>query len=437
LAALIKYDEVIKKVNFFLLLLLAFSIPFHRLFSTYVFIVWGITSLMEGHFVKRLSGKSNRGYLLLFILFYLLHIIGSFYSENSAAAKTDIILKLPFIIMPVFLFLSRDYLKEKSSKIMLSFVAGNLIASVICLVEAFYRSVYWMNGSWVFNAELMEHNYTFWQMLANGGNNFMYEPLSVFLHPGYFSVFIVTSALFIIDLLMRKEIGKTRLAKGLYIALIIFFSIMVYLLFARTALIALFMVFLIYLIYYILKSKKSLYKIVLVIAIVIGGVMVLGFNGRMRNSINELKGFFSDSDQHIDTENRLVIWYNSLDIIKDNLIAGVGTGDNKDKLIELYKERGFKKAEAARLNIHNQFLETAIQLGLMGLFALLAIFILPFIKAIRNRNILLISFLVVNGLFFLFESCLNRQAGVFYFVLILSVLIFVRPMDKKTISSAP
>lgn len=392
---------------------------------------------MEGHFIKRLKGKSDWVYLLLFILFYLLHIIGSYYSENSVAAKTDIILKLPFIIIPVFLFMSRDYLEEKSSKIMLSFVAGNFIASVICLVEAFYRSVFWINGSWFFNAELMEHNYTFWQMLANGGNNFMYEPLSVFLHPGYFSVFIVTSALFIIDLLIRKEIGKNRLAKGLYIALIIFFSIMVYLLFARTALIALFLVFLIYSIYYILKSNKSLYKIVMLIAIVIGGLMILGFNGRMRNSINELKGFFSESDQNIDTENRLIIWYNSLDIIKDNLIAGVGTGDNKDELIELYKARGFKKAEEARLNIHNQFLETAIQLGLMGLFALLAIFIMPLIKAFRNRNVLLISFLVVNGLFFLFESCLNRQAGVFYFALILSILIFVRPMEKETISSAP
>ena len=113
-------------------------------------------------------------------------------------------------------------------------------------------------------------------------------------------------------------------------------------------------------------------------------------------------------------------------LVNANLITGVGTGDNKDELDELYKERGFKKAEVATLNIHNQFLETSIQLGLIGLMALLALFILPFVKAISNSNILLICFVVINGFFFMFESCLNRQAGVFYFAFVLSLLHFCK-----------
>jgi O-antigen ligase len=185
------------------------------------------------------------------------------------------------------------------------------------------------------------------------------------------------------------------------------------------------------------NSKKSIIKIGLFIAIAVGGIILLGYNGRMRNSINELKGFFANSNQYIDSENRLIIWYNSLDIIKANLLAGVGTGDNRDKLIEMYKDKGFNKAAEARLNVHNQFLETTIQLGLMGLATLLSLFIWAFIKAIKNRNILLICFLIVNILFFLFESCLNRQAGVFYFVLFLSFIIFARPLKKEITSPAP
>ena len=38
-------------------------------------------------------------------------------------------------------------------------------------------------------------------------------------------------------------------------------------------------------------------KLGLIIAIAVGGVIVLGFNGRMRNSLDELKAFFSESQQ--------------------------------------------------------------------------------------------------------------------------------------------
>ncbi len=432
-----KYQEVITKINFWLLVLLAFSIPFHRLFSTYVFLLWGLSSLFILQYKQRFSRKKDRTFLWFFLFFFVLHIIGSFYSENSHAASIDITLKLPFIIMPLFMFLSGEYVRENNRKVLLSFVAGNFVASLVCLVAATVRSISVVNGSWTFNSELMDHNYSFWQKLANGGNNFMYEPLSIFQHPGYFSIFIVSSVIFLLDMLLRKEIGKTTFRKVLYIVLIVFFSIMVYLLFARTGLIALLFVFLAYLIYYVLSTKRSFLKLSFILAIAVGGVMVLGFNGRMRNSLDELKAFFSESHQQEDTENRLVIWYNALDIVKSNLFFGVGTGDNKDQLLKMYKERGLKKAEAANRNIHNQFLETTIQLGLIGLFSLLSLLLLAFIKGIRARNPLLICFVVINVLFFMFESCLNRQAGVFYFALVLSLLLFIRPAEKKPVISAP
>jgi len=430
-----KYRETIRKINFFLVVILAFSIPFHRLFSAYVFVLWTLSIIIEGHFMERISGTRKWGILILFILFFILHISGYFYSENTDAAVIDIVLKIPFLIMPLFLLLSSEYLKDKYNKVFLSFVAGNFLASVICLVAAVFRSISVINGNWTFNAELMDHNYSFWQMLANGGNNFMYEPLSVFIHPGYFSIFIVTSVLFLLDMLVHKQIGKTKSTKIAFISLILFFSIMIYLLFERTGLIALFVLYLGYFVYFIFKTGKSYYKLGFLFIVAIAGIILLGLNERMRNSLKDMKHFYSNSNANIDPENRLILWSSSLDIIKANIFCGVGTGDNKDKLIELYRDRGFKKAEEAKLNIHNQFIETTIQLGLLGLMALLALFIVPFIIAVRNKNILLLCFTFISGLFFLFESCLNRQAGVFYFVFFLSLIIIVRPVKNNIITS--
>lgn len=426
-----KYTQNVRKLNFFILSLILFTLPFHRLFAVYLCVLWVLVFLLEGKFSQRFSGKKGKGFLFLMLIFFLLHLIGILYSENKNEAWEHIILKLPFVFMPLVLFMSAYHLKEKINKILLCFVAGNLLASVICLIAATVRSFSFVNGNWVFNAELMEHTgYTFWQMLANGGNNFMYDPLSFFIHPGYFSMFIVVSILIIIDLLIHNVIGKSIHAKILYILLILFFCIMVYLLFTRTGLITLFIILLGYFIYTAFRGKGRLYKTGILIIFTVIGILVMGFNGRMKNTYYEVKKIISNPDRITKEDDRLFIWCISLDIIKNNFFIGVGTGDNKDNLMEVYREKQMVEAQKAGLNTHNQFLETTMQLGLPGLLCLLAIFIWPFIYALKNRNILLLLFQIVNILFFFFESGLNMQAGVFYFVLMLSLLMFVKPREK-------
>lgn len=349
-----------------------------------------------------------------------------------------VMLKLPFVFIPVVLFMSADYLENKSDKILMSFVAGNFIASVVCIIAAMVRSLSYVNGSWEFHAELMEHTgYTFWQMLANGGNNFMYEPLSIFIHPGYFSVFNVVSVLILLELLFQKKIGDSVKARILFVILIFFFCIMVYLLFARTGLIALFVVLLGYLLLLTFRGKGRLYKAGALLLFVLGSLYVLTHNGRMINSYNEIKKVFSEPGSISKQDDRIFIWGISFNIIKNNLWAGVGTGDGREKLMEVYRKNNMIDAQKQQLNVHNQFLETTMQLGLPGLFCLLAIFIWPLVLALRNRNISLLLLQTVNILFFFFESGLNTQAGVFYFVLLLSVLMFLRPLKKNVIPSVP
>lgn len=435
--SLSKYTQNLRRLNFFILSLILFSLPFHRLFAVYLTAIWVLVFLLEGNFLQRFSRKKGKVFLYLMMIFFLLHLIGLLYSENKKEAWEHIILKLPFVFIPLGLFISADHLKEKTNKILLSFVAGNLLSSVICLIAAAVRSFSFDNGNWVFNAELMEHTgYTFWQMLANGGNNFMYDPLSFFIHPGYFSMFIVVSILIIIDLLVHNVIGKSIHAKMLYILLILFFCIMVYLLFTRTGLIALFIIILGYLIYISFRGKGRLYKMGILIIFVFTGILVMGFNGRMKNTYYEVKKIISNPNKITKENDRLFIWCISLDIIKDNFFTGVGTGDNKDNLMEVYREKQMVEAQKAGLNTHNQFLETAMQLGLPGLLCLLAIFIWPFIYALKNRNIFVLLFQIVNMLFFFFESGLNMQAGVFYFTLMLSFVIFVKPAERNINPSA-
>lgn len=120
---------------------------------------------------------------------------------------------------------------------------------------------------------------------------------------------------------------------------------------------------------------------------------------------------------------RLLIWQTSAEIIKDNFLFGVGTGDVKDVLMSKYKEKGLTGAYKENLNAHNQFLQTFIALGLPGILLLLASFVFPFILAIKTRNYIYLAFLIIVFINFLTESMLETIAGVMFYAFFNSLLI--------------
>ena len=65
--------------------------------------------------------------------------------------------------------------------------------------------------------------------------------------------------------------------------------------------------------------------------------------------------------------------------------------------------------------------------GIIGLFILLLMFIIPFIDAIKQKNIVLQTFLILMFLNFLFESMLNTQAGTIFFGFFYSILVIHKP----------
>jgi O-antigen ligase len=116
---------------------------------------------------------------------------------------------------------------------------------------------------------------------------------------------------------------------------------------------------------------------------------------------------------------RIIMWRTSIDVWKGNFLFGTGTGDYDDELTAKnleYKNQGVAKE---RLNSHNQFLNSAVQLGLVGFFVLLMIFVSSYFFSDKKLWQLLI--LVVFSINFLVESFLETQAGIILFVVLLTL----------------
>jgi len=119
--------------------------------------------------------------------------------------------------------------------------------------------------------------------------------------------------------------------------------------------------------------------------------------------------------------------------VHNNFVFGVGTGDIQDELNKEYQLEGVKVlAIANNLNTHNQFLEVLVENGFIGILLFLWLFGIMFYVSLKEANIIYLMFILIAFISFLFETMLNRLAGVSFFPLFSFLLIHG---DKKTLAN--
>ena len=111
---------------------------------------------------------------------------------------------------------------------------------------------------------------------------------------------------------------------------------------------------------------------------------------------------------------RIEFWKCALNVIKENLFFGVGTGDVKLEFDRNYEKTASKLPTEWRLRSHNQFLTTTAAFGMLGFVFLISLFIVPLFN-FKDLNSLFVYFLIIVFLSMLNEDTLETQAGVTFF----------------------
>jgi len=181
-----------------------------------------------------------------------------------------------------------------------------------------------------------------------------------------------------------------------------------------------------------LKLKHKKFNWILTFSIFLFSTILLTNNpikSRFESMFDAVGNMQTKNNNSVESNTaRIIMWNTSLDVWKENFLFGTGTGDYDDELtaknIE-YKNFGVAKE---RLNSHNQFLNSAVQLGLVGFLVLLMIFISSYFFSEKKMWQLLI--LVVFLINFLVESFLETQAGIILFCTLL-LLFYTRNKDEE------
>ena len=399
-----KRKEIHIKSYFVLCALFALFLPLYKniepLFILLLLINWAIESKSSE---KILFLKSK--YLLLFVSFYLLYLVGMLWTENASFGWLDLTEKLSILIFPLIApRLEANLDKEKLSKILIAFVTGCFIATLVCITHACYM---WFNYS---------------------ENYFYYAKLSVFFHPTYLSMYILLAIVVLFwEYFIKTDINKRKLIVLLLISWFWFFIILLQ---SKAGIIIASLVFITFAIILLINHKKYI-QIITVLLILFGGYyfvnkfVITANNSRIYNAEYNILDKKVDTTTTESSQARILVWEASAKIIEKNILFGVGTGDIKDELDKMYVKMNMTGAHKERLNAHNQYLQSAISLGILGIISIIAIFLFPFIYSIKEKKYIYSFFLVIVGLNIFVESMFETQAGVMFYAFF-NILFFIK-----------
>jgi len=147
-----------------------------------------------------------------------------------------------------------------------------------------------------------------------------------------------------------------------------------------------------------------------------------GVNTQFQYSIDYLveywenpQEFFRSKQTYVGgSETRLIMWAASAQVFAEHPL-GVGTGNVDDYLTDKLNEIGQPHMAKKKLNPHNQFLQTGVEVGIVGLTLLLLIVFYGIYYSIKTKNWLLLFLIISLAFNCLFESMLQRQSGIVFY----------------------
>lgn len=330
--------------------------------------------------------KSNKKVFLVLSIPFWMAVFGLLYTEDVGSAFRDIELKAPFLIFP--LIFSTVKLKTESLHFVLkNFLLGVLAATVLAGIKVLYFKI---NGL---------------------GNYLYYQDLYEFIdkHTTYFALFVVIAMLY----LLQKFFTSTS-KKQYYLIAYIFFVGVLYVLSVRISVIALAAGSIILIIHHL--NSRIKYAVIVLVALLIGSLYITpNFQKRFEPSQIE-------NSEINDADFRKLHWQAVAETIAHNsLLIGNGTRGNRDYLYSKYKDYGLTSAYEDEYNAHNQYLETLLDFGILGLL-MFFLMIFYIAKLTLKENYLGFSILGVFLIFMFTESILERQSGIVIFSFFMTII---------------
>jgi O-antigen ligase len=396
------FEDETEKLRFVLLLLFVFVLPFDIFYSNILFITFCGITLIDLRLVKL---KKIPKQFWLFQLVFFLSLAGYVYSNHKTEAAFVLERQLTIFLFPIFIPLA---LSIDAAKIQM--MMRVLVITTICTILYLFLSMAYI--------VLFELQMPFFKTIFSGAffNHQFSSPIN--MHAGYLSLYVALSIFYLVYLF--GSVYNRFLKQIIVVGLTILFSGLFFLA-ARNSILA--VLFILLFIFPLFKTKNKWRHVFISICGLI--ICLILFS-----QISFLRERFSRAlitDIKLSTENtniyyqgaepRFERWLGAADLIKKSPWIGYGTGDEIPMLRTRYIKRELYISYLENFNAHNQYLSMLVKNGVLGLILFLFAFIYYLLLAVKSRDLIYVSFLLLFLIGFYTENILDANKGIIFFAL--------------------
>ena len=388
-----------EKIKQGVLVLLIIVLPFYHALSSILIITAVSLSFLRLCFYKRSDFVPLDKLSIAVFSYFILEVIGLGYTEKEDFRNGMFNIEKHFGMMAIPLIFYNFKIEARfRDRLFSAFIVSCFIATVICLVANMYLSL--STQDTLFDPWLFSHARLSGQ---------------IEMHPVYMAMYLALSILIMLHHLQENYALLSIAKKTTIIFLTFFFLGMILLLGARTTTAILMLIIVIGVVR--LAITRKTYKPLMVLAfipLIFAGVLFL--NPHIQNRFFDVSASSYDHSSYGGLFARTKIWEPGIEVIKENFWFGVGTGDDQAELDKMFVKYNYP--EAVRVfNTHDQYLQTLISIGFIGLLVFLLLLYLQFKAAFTGKDRLYLYFLILFVAGCVTESMLQRHQGIVFFLL--------------------
>ena len=430
--------------EYVLMMLMVVSVPIHWRLGVWCMALLGINFIIKAAASRSLGNRSLSrpaiACLCLMVLYYLVYAVSISYSNNPAEGWSMIFIMLPLLIFPlIFLLSDMSYLTITHHKTLIYLLAATLTVRFILLAlraavlsplsDLIGDTTHLLASSTLQSASLLFGG-TFLNQAIVGPISaimkFVAELLEMtsiasfkhftfdHLHHNYLAIYIITAIAFLYAELIRNwKHPRWRKMRWVIIADMALLTVSIIVSDSRSGLVVFAMLAAVCVAHLAVVRKQWLTTgiIVGILAALIGATY-LATPKSFKRIIDTAQSLAKGEEGDV----RQTLWSSSLEAMKGHLLVGYGCEGYWNALSDSYQSNECDSGFKHNFNPHNQYLETALATGVVGLAVILAMILAPAAFALRHkpRNMHIVLFTVVYAGCMFFEASFGRQMGLLF-----------------------
>ena len=406
-------DNLTNKISYYHVMLFLISLP-HDLFYSHL-----ILASLAIHTIIQFRQSSVKPVLtwrtvLLQSVFWVT-LISTAYTINLKQSLLEWELYIPVLLLPLIFCFNPLDLKKYNGRLLTVF-SVNCTLTVLYLYYDALKTIkyYHLPISSIVSHAFTNHNFS--------------QPIA--MHATFLSLQIAVALVYLLSRLISERLS--RITQITYIICCIVLTAGVVQLSSKSIFVSLFIVINFVLPYFVLMGNRR--KWYLVISCTLSCLMIIAIisSHALRDRyVVELKEDLSPGFRGQTVEPRRERWKIAADLIIKSPIIGYGAGSEVELLQQKYLEKKFYSSYLHRLNAHNQYMSFMIKSGIWGLIVYLATLVYGFKIAIRKRDVVFFSVMMLIAIVSLSEDLLNADKGVMFYSFFFSYFVFVSEQTEQ------